>query len=350
MLVCSFAGQMKRISKEDIELMDRLTRINLMNSITGYKPANLIGSADKQGRTNLAIISSVIHMGSSPALIGFIMRPPSVSRHTYDNIKATGEYTINHVHEYFIEKAHYTSAKFAKDESEFDHCGLEADYINGHSAPFVKQSKVRLAMRFVSEKPIEENGTILIIGEVNEVHFPEDAQLETGDLDLTKINDVCISGLNAYHVVSEPVRFPYARKEQMPDFSKTRPDQVVYDEETGKYNASLLPYATSVSGPSFKANDLTLWKNNSAGKVSAHFKTRFEEIKAEYKSMVDQFSWNEIVYTAKFSFEPIVGQEYHLYERENGERFLSMIPPESWSKQHLGTFVLSSDKMWMKNA
>ena len=61
-------------SKQDILNTPRIKRLNLINSITGIKPANLIGTISKNSHTNLAIFSSVIHLGSSPSLIGFIIR------------------------------------------------------------------------------------------------------------------------------------------------------------------------------------------------------------------------------------------------------------------------------------
>ena len=86
---------MKHIQLDDLNEMSKIYRLNLVNSITGYKSAHLIGSQSLDGKNNVAIFSSVIHLGSNPALIGFILRPTSVPRHTYSNIKATGIFTLN---------------------------------------------------------------------------------------------------------------------------------------------------------------------------------------------------------------------------------------------------------------
>ena len=101
---------MTHYSKNDIDNLDHIFKINLINSCSGYKSANLIGTKSNDDITNIAIFSSVIHMGSSPPLLGFILRPNTVPRNTYENIKTTGIYTINHVHETIIEDAHHTSA------------------------------------------------------------------------------------------------------------------------------------------------------------------------------------------------------------------------------------------------
>jgi len=209
------------LTKEDIQNTERIKRLNIINSITGIKPANLIGTISNDGKTNLAIFSSVIHLGSNPALIGFILRPDrEAGQHTFDNIKDNGSYTINHIHESFIEQAHYTSAKFSRDESEFDKCALTEEFVADHKAPFVKESTLKLGMKIVQTIPIELNGTVLIIGEVEHLIIPDAAMDDQGQIDLSQPSDVGISGLNTYYKLEKIARFPYARPNELPDFSK----------------------------------------------------------------------------------------------------------------------------------
>jgi flavin reductase (DIM6/NTAB) family NADH-FMN oxidoreductase RutF len=208
------------LNKQAIQDTERIKRLNIINSITGIKPANLIGTISADGKTNLAIFSSVIHLGSNPALIGFIIRPDrEAGQHTFDNIKEVGFYTINHIHESFIEQAHYTSAKFAREESEFDKCALTEEYIADFSAPFVKESTLKLGMKFLQLIPIEANGTVLVIGEVEHAIIPDDSMDENGQLDLSNVNDVGISGLNSYYKLEKIAEFPYARPANLPTFS-----------------------------------------------------------------------------------------------------------------------------------
>ena len=132
-------------SGKDIQEMDRVERLNLMNSISGIKPVNLIGTKSTSGHSNLAIISSVVHLGSSPALIGFIVRPRGkYRRDTYDNIKENECFTVNHVNREINEKAHYTSAKFEADESEFERCNLTEEYIANFPAPVCKRKRYQI--------------------------------------------------------------------------------------------------------------------------------------------------------------------------------------------------------------
>ena len=145
-------------SKQDILNKSKINRLNLINSITGIKPANLIGTISKDGHTNLAIFSSVIHLGSNPALIGFITRPSKkVRRDTLNNILETNYYTINHIHQNFIEQSHKTSGKYKKDVSEFDMCNLTEDYLSNFPAPFLKESKIKMGLKLQNIIDIPDN-------------------------------------------------------------------------------------------------------------------------------------------------------------------------------------------------
>ena len=202
------------ITKTELIAMNRIERLNLVNSLSGVKPANLIGSVDADGNENLAIFSSVVHLGSNPALFGFILRPRGeVRRHTHENILATGVYTINFVHTSFTKEAHYTSIKAEADISEFDVCGLTPEHLDGFQAPFVKESTIKLGMSFKQELPIEANGTSLIIGQVEHIILPDGAMDDGGHLDLGKLNVAGISGLNTYYSLQKEARYPYVRDE-----------------------------------------------------------------------------------------------------------------------------------------
>ena len=210
---------MKYLAANELSKLKSRKRANLINSITGYKSANLIGTTSENGNANVAIFSSCVHLGANPPLIGFIQRPVGeVPRHTYENIKKTGVYTINHIHRSFVEKAHFTSAKFERGVSEFEKCGLTEEYIENFAAPFVKESEIKMGVVYVDEMPIKQNDTILVIGEIAHVIFPENAWLENGNLDLNAAEDVAISGLDTYHEVKEISSLPYAKADELPNF------------------------------------------------------------------------------------------------------------------------------------
>jgi len=205
-------------NKHDIAALDRVLRLKIINSVTGLKPANLIGTVSETGGTNLAVFSSIVHLGSNPALLGFVARPPTDAvGHTFENILQNGEYTINHIHPEFTKKAHYTSAKFEKSVSEFDRCGLTEAYIEGFKAPFVKESRFKIGMRFREAIDIPLNGTRLVIGEVEHLLLPG-VDLNAGDIDLEQTQSVGISGLNSYYAVKKVAQYPFVRLNEIPDF------------------------------------------------------------------------------------------------------------------------------------
>lgn len=127
---------------------------------------------------------------------------------------------------------------------------------------------------------------------------------------------------------------------------KERPDNIVFSEEHG-YNANVLPYATSVGAPIIRVDDLVSWKSRGITTVNKEFENKFNELKIQYQNLIEEFEWNELVYSSKFSFEPVIGELYHLYRGNNGENFLSLIGPNEWNKEHVGTFKLNSDKKWI---
>lgn len=208
---------MKHFSRNTIDELDKLYRINLINSCSGYKSANLIGTKNAKGQPNLAVFSSVIHMGSNPPLLGFVLRPTKVARHTYSNIKETSFYTINHVGISNAELAHHTSAKYGAGVSEFEITGLREEYKNEFFAPFVQDSPVQIGMKFVEEHFVESNGTLLVIGEMQHL-FIEHHMLELdGFVNLSKGQVASICGLDGYSAPSEPRRFGYQRPRNMKD-------------------------------------------------------------------------------------------------------------------------------------
>jgi flavin reductase (DIM6/NTAB) family NADH-FMN oxidoreductase RutF len=206
-------------SQSDFNQMKRIERANLINSVSGLKPANLIGSISGRKKTNLAIFSSVIHLGSDPPLLAFNLRPSDeVPRHTLENILENGQYTINHVNNQIAEKAHFTSAKFGREISEFNACQLTEEYITGFEAPFVKESHIKLGMTFVESIPIKMNNTQLIIGRIEHVIVPKNMLGGENNLDLSLSQSVAISGLQTYYSVQKLAQYPYARPNQLPDF------------------------------------------------------------------------------------------------------------------------------------
>lgn len=90
---------------EDFAQMDKRYRTQLVNSMPGIKALNLVGTRDANGQENLAVFNSIFHVGANPPYLGMVVRPDSVDRHTWQNIQATGSYTLNAVGADFYGKA-----------------------------------------------------------------------------------------------------------------------------------------------------------------------------------------------------------------------------------------------------
>jgi hypothetical protein len=127
-----------------------------------------------------------------------------------------------------------------------------------------------------------------------------------------------------------------------------KPDNVVFNTETNTYDAALKPYASNVGAPVIKVTDTIAWKNRSISKVNHKVEAKYLELKSEYEKMIKEFEYNQLIFNSKFSFEPIIGEVYHLYKRENGESFLSLIAPNHCNFNFLGSFYLNADQIWEK--
>ncbi len=129
---------------------------------------------------------------------------------------------------------------------------------------------------------------------------------------------------------------------------KKKPDHIVFNEENQQYDAALRPYSTNLGAPAITTTDTVAWKNTNIHQVNKQVKAKYDELKAQYDLLMEQFEYNNLVYSAKFSFEPVIGEIYHLYRDKKEQPFLSIISPDECSFDHIGTFRLNADKMWEK--
>ena len=195
----------------EIESWERFYRANFINSLTGFKSVNLIGTVNTTGKANLGIFSSIVHIGSNPPLIGYINRPVKAAPHTLANIQSTGVYTINHIHPSFVQQAHQTSAKYEAGISEFEEVGLTPEFQENIAAPFVKESSVKYALSLQEIIPIQLNDTFLIIGKVITILIEQDIVSDDGFLHLDKANTICSNGIDGYYATELIERYQYAK-------------------------------------------------------------------------------------------------------------------------------------------
>ncbi len=202
---------------DDIMRLEQRYRAMFINSIGGFKSVVLIGSKNKAGQTNLAIFNSLFHVGANPPLVGFIIRPDSVERHTLRNILETGVFTINHIHESFFIQAHQTSARYPKEISEFKEANLSEELIENYYAPFVKESAIKISATFEQKINVEINGTVLLIAKVNYISLPRHCLLPDGFVDIEKAGTITCSGLDSYHSTKKIARLSYAKPNTWPE-------------------------------------------------------------------------------------------------------------------------------------
>ena len=198
------------LSRAELDALDKRHRTNLVNGLTGFKGVTLLGTRSAGGQDNLAIMTSAFHVGAAPPLIGVLLRPPTVERHSLENLLDTGVWTLNQVDRTTYGRAHRSSARWPRDVSEFDACGLTPERTEAVAAPYVAESPLAVALSLV-ERHTLVNDTVLVVGEVLEVRLREDVRASDGQLDLAALGTVVAAGLDEYHETRRLERLPYAK-------------------------------------------------------------------------------------------------------------------------------------------
>jgi hypothetical protein len=126
---------------------------------------------------------------------------------------------------------------------------------------------------------------------------------------------------------------------------KKYPDNIVYDYKLDKFDAKIKSYPTSVGAPGFEPIKVD---KSSSITANHYFDSRLNELKDEYKKLVEEYNWTRLVYESDYSFQPIVGHIYHLYEKKDKTLWLSLIGPNEWSQPYIGSFKLQTDGKWEK--
>jgi len=124
-----------------------------------------------------------------------------------------------------------------------------------------------------------------------------------------------------------------------------KPDRVADNKMT-------MPYGDNVAAPAITLPDTKDYREVKVKEAQNKLKTRYEELEAEFKKLVETAADNELIYSANISFSPKVGESYHLYRKEDGTAWVSMVAPEEWGEgysfEFLGTFRLATDSVWIR--
>jgi len=197
-----------KINASDLHVMESRTRAELVNSLSGFKSPVLVGSVSDEGAHNLSIVSSLMHLGSNPALMGIVLRPPGEFAHTFKNIQETEQFTISHIHSDIVKQSHRCSAKYPEYISEFEAVGLTPTVYSAKNwkAPAVDESYIRLGC--VLNKIIElPNKCNLVIGDIDWIEInPCMFDHNRVKFDL---NDICVLGVYEYYKTSHLMKLGY---------------------------------------------------------------------------------------------------------------------------------------------
>lgn len=199
------------LARSDINAIDKRNRANLINSLSGYKSANLLGSINAKGQTNLALMTSVFHVGANPPLLGLLIRPHSVPRHSLENLMETGVFTLNVVTRDIHAQAHQTTARYSREQSEFKAVGLDEEYSSLMQAPYVAQSPIKTGLSVVETQTLAVNDTVLVIAEIIELRLDDGLMNDDGHLDMNAAGAVAVTGLDEYHWASTLGRLSYPK-------------------------------------------------------------------------------------------------------------------------------------------
>jgi hypothetical protein len=135
-------------------------------------------------------------------------------------------------------------------------------------------------------------------------------------------------------------------------------DQNPIDKDKVAENPGLLPYAHTVGGALIKPMDKGRTKGLAVEAMRQQTNMQLDQIKRQMellaeqaRKIADRIEISESIYGADMNFKPLIGHMYHLYERADGVRVLSMIGPREWGRSFpfesfIASVQLLADHTW----
>jgi hypothetical protein len=129
------------------------------------------------------------------------------------------------------------------------------------------------------------------------------------------------------------------------------------NEEIYHKQLSVLPYSASVSGAVIKPTEQGVIRHQALSAMEEQTNMQLTQIRQQIELLAIQAKeiqkrkeLSMIIYDSKISFAPVIGQTYHLYEKEDGSHIISMISPKEWGKKSpykfLAAVKLLADHTW----
>lgn len=157
------------------------------------------------------------------------------------------------------------------------------------------------------------------------------------------------------HVVHEIMPNGYLRITQQ----GTREDGSSYTNyEIYHKQMSVLPYSASVAGALVRPNEEGVIKHKALTAMEEQTNMQLSQIRKQIELLALQAqeiqkrkNLSLMIYNARLSFKPNIGQVYYLYEKNNGEHLLSLVSPKEWGpsgpfKKFIAGVRLLADHTW----
>lgn len=121
---------------------------------------------------------------------------------------------------------------------------------------------------------------------------------------------------------------------------------------------SVLPYSAAVSGAVIKPNEEGMIKHKALTAMEEQTNMQLEQIRKQIELLALQAheiqkrkELSLMIYGAKLSFKPNIGQVYYLYEKKDGDFMLSLVSPKEWGgsgpfKKFVAAVKLLADHTW----
>jgi Protein of unknown function (DUF2452) len=122
---------------------------------------------------------------------------------------------------------------------------------------------------------------------------------------------------------------------------------------------SVLPYGAAAAGVVIKATKEGVIKHQALLAMEEQTNMQLNQIREQVDLLAKQAQkiqerkeLSMLVYDAKISFKPVIGQVYHLYEKHDGTNLLSLVSPNEWGgkgpfKSFVATVKLLADHTWV---
>jgi hypothetical protein len=121
---------------------------------------------------------------------------------------------------------------------------------------------------------------------------------------------------------------------------------------------SVLPYSSSAAGVAVRPTNEGVMKHKALSAMEDQTNMQLNQIKEQIELLARQAQeirnrkeLSMMIYDAKISFKPQIGQIYHLYETKDSTHVLSLVAPQEWGgsgpfKQFVASVQLLADHTW----